>query len=124
MDIDFKEEKERLVKKEKSRLNRIFKNIDEDKKRTVEGLIENAAYMRVSLNEMKQDIDALGYTEKFSQGDQAPYDRKRPIVDIFNSMNAQYPKVVKMLTDLLPKVQAKTAEVDVFDEFAEGREDV
>lgn len=34
--------------------------------------------MRISLDEMEQDINKNGFTEKFSQGNQEPYLRQRP----------------------------------------------
>lgn len=116
-----KEEKETLIKKEEKRLKRIYKDIEKGKKSTIEGLIQRAAFMRISLAELEDDLTLYGFTEKFSQGTQEPYDRKRPNADLYNSMNTSYQKIIKQLTDLLPKSIAKTAETDVFEEFVFSR---
>lgn len=116
--------KEARIKTEKNRLNRIYKNIEQKKKDTVKGLIERCAYMRISLEDFEIDLDENGFTEKFSQGNQAPYDRKRPVAEIYNSMNTSYQKAVKQLTDLLPKDAPVTQKNDGFDDFVYEREDV
>lgn len=115
--------KDEKIVKEKRRLNRIYKGIDQKKKQTVEGLIDLAAYQRVTLEEFKADLDEKGFTEWFQQGkDQDPYERKRPIADMYNSMSTAYQKTIKQLTDLLPKEDAGAVVVsDGFDEFVERR---
>lgn len=119
-----KEEKEIMIRKEEKRLKRIYKDIEKGKKSTIEGLIQRAAFMRVSLAELEEDLNLYGFTEKFSQGNQEPYDRKRPNADLYNSMNTSYQKIIKQLTDLLPKSIAKTAETDVFEEFVFSRNEI
>lgn len=117
-------EKEDRIKKEKARLKRQFAKIDKKKKSVVEGLIERAAFMRIMLEDMEADIKVNGYVEKFSQGQQDPYDRKRPVVDSYNTMNANYQKIIKQLTELMPKEPAVPKQTsDGFDEFVNGRED-
>ena len=52
----------------------------------------------------RQDLDSNGFTEKFQQGEkQDPYDRKRPVADLYNTMNTGYQKIIKQMTDLLPE---------------------
>ena len=121
---DIFEEREKLIKKEKLRLTRIYKEIPANRKNTIPGLIERAAFMRIKLDELENDLNSKGFTEPFSQGDQEPYDRKRPTADIYNSMNTSYQKIIKQLTDLLPKEEKIKAETDEFDSFIDGREDV
>ena len=67
--------------------------------------------------------DENGFVEMFQQGkDQDPYERKRPVADLYNTMNTSYQKIIKQLTDLLPKDEPKP-EDDGFDAFVGGRED-
>jgi hypothetical protein len=118
--------KEERIKSEKSRLNKIYKDIEEKRKNTVQGLIERAAYMRVSIEDMEKDLDENGFTEWFQQGEnQKPYQRKRPIADMYNQMNNSYQKCINQLTNLLPKDDAKPViKSDGFDDFVDSREDV
>lgn len=118
-----KEEKNKLIKKEENGLKRMFTNLDPKKKPLAHRLCANAAYIKVSLEEMQEDIDENGYYEKFSQGkDQEPYDRIRPVVNTFNSFTSGYQKYMKQLTEMLPK-QVKIDKGDGFEDFVNGRED-
>lgn len=108
-------EREKRIKKEENRLKRIFHEVEENRKKTVEGLIKRAAFMRVSLEEFEQDLNKNGFTERFQQGEkQEPYDRKRPVADLYNTMNTSYQKIIKQLTDLLPEGEDKEDELIEF----------
>lgn len=115
--------KQSRVKKEKRRLEALFAEIPESKKRLVEGLVERAAFMRVELEELEKDLAENGWVELFSQGKQEPYDRARPQGQTFNTMSANYQKIIKQLTDLLPKDAPAPAEPsDGFESFVFGRD--
>ena len=113
------EEKE--IETERKRLLRIYSKIDANKKNTVLGLIERAAFMRVKLKELEKDINIYGFTEWFQQGEQEPYKRQRPEAQIYCSLNTGYQKIIKQLLDLLPKQEVKV-ESDGFDNFVSGRD--
>ncbi|MGG0261503.1 hypothetical protein ABEY48_15015 [Bacillus mycoides] len=99
-DID---EREILVNKEKNRLQRLFKDIPPNKLKVVEGLIIQAARLRVLLDEMWVDISENGDYELFSQSDKTdPYERDRPVARFYNTRDQSYQRVIKQLTDLLP----------------------
>ena len=112
-----KKRKEALIKKEEKRLLKIFGKIEEKRKKTILGLIERAAFMRISLEELEEDINDNGFTESFSQGGQEPYLRERPSTKIYNTLNSNYQKIIKQLTDLLPKETPLTKGGDEFDAF-------
>ena len=75
------------------------------------------------IQELEDDINENGYTEKFQQGNQEPYDRKRPNAETYKSFYDSYLKTVKQLTDMLPKAEPKP-ETDEFDEFISGRSEI
>lgn len=115
-------EKDKRIKKEENRLKKIYKNIEDNKKDTVIGLIQRLAYLRITLEDFEKDLDENGFVEWFQQGDkQAPYERKRPVADLYNTMNTAYQKGIKQLTYLLPKETVVKEEDDGFDEFVNSR---
>jgi len=119
-----KKKEKTAVKREIKRLNEIYAEIDEKKKKSSEGLIENAAYTRIKLQSLKAFIDENGFTEMFSQSEsQTPYARTRPEAEMFNKLLGHYLKYIKELNDLLPK-PVKTSDVipDGFDMFVESRD--
>ncbi|WP_077700325.1 hypothetical protein [Staphylococcus hominis] len=95
---------EARVKKEKQRLDKIFKSIPDDKKRVAQGLIVQAARMRILLDDAWLDIQEKGDYELFTQSESAPsYERERPIAKLFNSRDAAYQKIIMQLSKLLPE---------------------
>lgn len=94
----------KLVEKENERLSVLFKDIPTTKKKVVEGLIIQASRLRVLLNDMWIDISENGDYEAFSQSkDLDPYERKRPIADLYNVRDNSYQKIIKQLIDYLPE---------------------
>lgn len=103
-------ERNKLVKKEEKRLNKIFSEIDEDKKKVVSGLITQASRLKILLDEMWIDISEKGDYELFSQSEnQLPYERERPVAKQYNSRDQSYQRVIKQLTDYLPQEKQDTA---------------
>lgn len=115
--------KDEKIQKEIRRLNRIYRNIPKNQKAVIEGLIRRAAYMRVTLEEMEEDLNINGYTESFTQSkDLAPYDRERPIARLYNTMNKNYQTIMKQLAEFVEKEPAPAKEQsDGFNEFVNGR---
>ena len=116
--------KEQKIKSEKRKLNEIFKELDENVKKTVESLIEEAAFMAVSLAELQEKINEKGYTEEYQNGANQKGVKKSSEVEIYNTMIKNYMAVVKQRTDLIPKENKTKGESgDGFEEFVNGRED-
>lgn len=93
--------KEALKKKELNKLNRIFKNLPDDKKKFAEGLKRQAAFMFATLAELQEQIDDEGVVEVFTQGAQSML-REHPATKVYNSMIKNYTTVCKQLLDMLP----------------------
>lgn len=102
------DEREVLVGKEKERLRELFEAIPPNKLNLVEGLIIQAARLRVLLDEMWIDISENGDYEMFSQSDKTdPYERERPVARLYNNRDQSYQRIMKQLTDLLPDDKSK-----------------
>lgn len=116
--------KEERVKKEVNRLKRIYKEMPKDTLMVVEGLIVEAADLRVRLEDIRKDLDENGYDEMFSQSEnQEPYERERPQARRYISMNKNYQSIMKQLGDYVPKIPPKPkGNSDGFDEFVNGRD--
>lgn len=114
-------EKDKLVKKEVTRLKKILKDIDKNKKDSAEGLIQEASFMRATLQELKELIDSNGPIDEMQQGEYSIL-REHPALKAYNTMIQRYTTVCKELFNLLPKEIQKDVS-DGFDEFVGGRVD-
>ncbi|AQS03513.1 hypothetical protein CLBEJ_02350 [Clostridium beijerinckii] len=108
-------ERDKKIKQEINKIKKIFKDFQKDKTKVLEGLINEAAFMKVSLEDTRADLIKKGLTELFEQGEQS-FNRERPEVRIYTTFMQRYSGVMKQLIDLLP-VEVKKQESDTLMEF-------
>lgn len=115
--------KDERVKKEINRLKRIYKDLPKDTMSVAEGLIVEAADLRIRLEDIRKDLDENGYDEMFTQSEkQEPYERERPQSRRYIAMNKNYQSIMKQLGDYIPKKPVEVKEVDDgFDSFVMDR---
>ena len=125
-EVDLTKKKQREIKKEIKRLEEVYKDIDVKRKDLLPGLIENAAFTRITLKYLAEDLKENGTTEMFSQSEnQTPYSRRRPEADLYNTMTGNYLKFIKQLDDMLPKaVEKPTEKIDFLNDFINSRDDI
>ena len=125
-EVDLTKKKQREIKKEIKRLEEVYKDIDVKRKDLLPGLIENAAFTRITLKYLAEDLKENGTTEMFSQSEnQTPYSRRRPEADLYNTMTGNYLKFIKQLDDMLPKaVEKPTEKIDFLDDFINSRDEI
>jgi hypothetical protein len=108
--------KEERINEEIKKLNRIFSKVDIKTKKAVHSLIENAAFMTITLNDLQDNINKNGVISEYQNGENQWGTKKSPEVEIYNTMVKNHMSVMKQLTELLPK-QDKIVEDDGFDDF-------
>ena len=90
-------------KSEIARLREIYANLPPKKKALAEGLIIQAARLRVILDDLSDDIAENGMTEMFNQSAKTDaYERIRPKADLFIKTDKSYQAIIRQLTDMLP----------------------
>ena len=113
-------DKDKEIKKELNKLNKIFKNIDDDRKKIVENLIKNAAFMAVTLQELQEYIAEHGCTEEYQNGANQFGKKKSSEVEVYNSMIKNYSTIIKQLLDLAGDV-GKEDKDDLMEFLSRGR---
>jgi replicative DNA helicase len=113
------EERQKAAKKEKNKLNKIFKDVisAEDFKK-IDGLIENAAFLRVSLTELQMEIQEKGYVEEYQNGENQYGTKESCYVRAYNNLVKSYNTTMKQLMDFAPDADVKE---DPFDAFTARR---
>lgn len=106
MSISEQLEKEKKIKQEINRLKKLYKDFPKDKTKALEGLINNAAFLKNSLDDLREDLLKNGVTELFEQGEQC-FNRERPEYKIYATFIQRYSNVMKQLIDLLPTEEKK-----------------
>ena len=81
-----------------------------------QGLIAQAARIRVNLDTLAADIAENGLTEMFQQSEKVePYKKTRPEADLFIKLDKNYQSIIKQLNDMIQD------DVDGDEEFLEFR---
>ena len=110
-------EKDKMIKKEVLKLRRIYKDLDKEKFDTVFSLIEEAAFMLVTLKDLKQTINRAGSISRYQNGENQWGTKKSPEIEIYNTMIKNHMAIIKQLSDLLTKVNNPGGVGDDLEEF-------
>lgn len=95
--------KEITEQSEIRRLNRVYKDLPQGKKAIAQGLIAEAARLRVLCDILWADIEENGLVEMFAQSeDQEPYERERPAARQYLTANKNYQAIIKQLDTMVP----------------------
>lgn len=119
-----KREKEKRIKKEITKLKKIYKDCDENHTKFATSLIENAAFMIVTLEDLREEINENGCTSEYQNGENQWGKKKSPEVETYNTMQKNHAALMKQLTDMIPKPDVEDGEKeadDGFDEFVNAR---
>ena len=103
--------KDQRIKKESSRLKKVFKDLDKNMLQTVESLIRTAAFMSVSLEELQEIINAEGYTEEYQNGANQTGRKQSEAVKTHIAMTKNHAVIMKQLADLTPPERKKESKL-------------
>ena len=109
-------EKSREIAKELKKLEKLFSAMPENRKRLCEGLLQNAAFMAVTLRELQQEVIAHGAVIECQSGNGFETIKDNPAQKSYTTMIARYSGIINQLLSLLP---GETAE----DPLAEFRDE-
>ena len=113
-----KTDKDKAMARVKRQLNKILRQVPEDKKPIATSLIKELTFMAVTLDELKGQIEESGTIELFKQGKQE-FLRESPALKAYNTTVQRYSLLYKQLTDLLPKAAPEAKENALY-EFIKG----
>lgn len=95
-------ERNKKIKTEQTRLDKIFKDLDCDTKGTIKKLISEAAFMAVTLEETRLIIARDGIVEEYQNGANQKGLKKSSAVEVYDRMINTYAKIIKQLCDAHP----------------------
>ena len=99
---------------EVERLTEIYQGLPPKQFALAQGLIIQAARLRVRLDKLWAEIEEKGETEWFTQSDKTdPYERERPASRTFTATDKSYQSIIKQLNDMLPGDDAAAGGFDV-----------
>lgn len=96
--------KDEIIKKEKSKFSAICREVEKDKRKAMETLVNEAAFMGASLFELREKINEKGYTEEYQNGANQKGVKKCSEVEVYNVMIKNYTAVIRQIMEIAGKV--------------------
>ena len=96
------------MKKEQRRIAKLYKDLPRERREVTKKLVDRAAYMLVSLEDMENQIDGDGLIIEMPQGEYSIC-RAHPLLQSYNAMIKNFNATVKQLGEALPPAEAEAA---------------
>lgn len=100
-----KAKKTTRIKKEKKRLEEIFQDLEPNKLKTCAALIDRAAFITVSLEDLEAQLNETGWVETYQNGENQSGLKKAAAADVHISLTKNLNAIVKQLLELVPPAQ-------------------
>ena len=100
-----KAKKTTRIKKEKERLFEVFKDLEPNKLETCSALLDRAAYITVSLEDLEEQLNQTGWVETYQNGENQYGLKKSAAADVHISLTKNLNAIVKQLLELVPPAQ-------------------
>ena len=100
--------KEARINKELKRLINFFEEVDENQKAMALPLLQNAAFMKVTLEDLQEIINNEGVTDVYQNGANQHGKKQSATLQSYNSLIKNYANVIKTLSQLVPPAKKET----------------
>jgi regulator of replication initiation timing len=99
-------EKETLIEAYKEKLNELYQDVSADKQFIAHLLIEEVAFMKVTLDGLKKEILEKGVSDEYTNGEHQKGIKATAEFKAYNTMVSRYQMTVVKLGGMLPKKAA------------------
>ena len=100
-----KPKKTTRIKREKDRLEEIFQGLEKNKLDTCAALIDRAAFITISLEDLEEELNETGWVETYQNGESQFGMKKSAAADVHISLTKNLNAIMKQLLDLVPPAQ-------------------
>ena len=96
------------IAREKQRLLEIFSDLDENKLRTCYALIDRAAYITISLEDLEEELNQTGWVETYQNGENQIGRKPAAAAGVHISLTKNLNAIMKQLLEFVPPAQKKS----------------
>ena len=89
-------------------MGEIFKDLEENKLKTCRALIDRAAFITVSLEDLEEQLNETGWVEVYQNGENQSGMKKAAAADVHISLTKNLNAIMKQLLDLVPPEQKES----------------
>ena len=114
------EDKVKEQKKIEKKLKEIIKNLADDKRKTLENLISNIAFMSVELNCLQEQIRREGCLEYYQNGANQKGRKPSSAIQVYNATAKTFNTSVKLLISALDSKEQKNEKNELVEFLKSG----
>ena len=107
-----KMKKETRIRREVKRLCAFYADLPEDRQTIARTLIEQAAFMRATLEDLQDEINLKGVSDEYTNGEHQRGVKATAEFKAYNTLVKSYTSVMKQLDKMLPKKAASNRLLD------------
>lgn len=96
------------IKKEKERLLEVFKDLEPNKLKTCAALIDRAAFLTISLEDLEVELNENGWTETYTNGRNQEGVKKAAAAEAHISLTKNLTAIMKQMLDLVPPARKES----------------
>lgn len=96
------------IAREKERLEEIFRDLEPNKLSTCQALIDRAAFITISLEDLEEQLNATGWVEPYKNGENQTGMKKSAAADAHISLTKNLNAIIKQLLEVVPAAQMKS----------------
>jgi hypothetical protein len=94
--------KEERIDQERKRLEVIYSDLDGNKRELLSPLMQNAAFMKIELEDLQEKIKKEGPVEVYTNGANQSGRKQSAAVQSYNQILKSYTNTIKLLTGYIP----------------------
>jgi glutamine phosphoribosylpyrophosphate amidotransferase len=103
--------KDSRIAKEVKRISLLLKDSDKNRLNAAKPLIQNAAFMAITLADLQDIINIKGCVEEYQNGANQKGFKKTSEVEVYNVMIKNYASVTKQISEMVPSGKTNGSEL-------------
>lgn len=96
------------IDKEKRRLRRLFRDLEPNKLKTCQAIIDRVAFITISLEDLEEQLNETGWVEPYKNGENQRGLKKAAAADAHISLTKNLNALMKQLLELVPPAQKES----------------
>lgn len=114
--------KEDRIKEEFERISKWFTDMDENERAVIDPIMQNSAFMKVTLDDLQEIINAEGVVDHYQNGANQHGLKQSATLQGYNALVKNYAAVNKTLFSLLPSMKRTAAYIDMQSKDEENKQ--
>lgn len=114
-------DKDKRIRRELNKFRKFIKDLELDEKNMAMNMISELAFMKVTLEDLKEEVNRSGVVTEMPQGEYSIM-RENPALKSYTTMIQRYNATLKQLDDFIKNILGgKGQDVDMLGQFLQKR---